>query len=425
MTSSATVRFDDALELALRFAEENAAALGGDVIIVRNLLGRISFVLTGNPTNEDALAERLHQQLGVWSAGPRGVILRAEEMVAPEAVLHAKELQTLARGVRLLERWVTGSDWIRAPLPRRSSAATRITFFGVKGGVGRSTALVALARHLADRGDRVLVLDLDLESPGVTASLLPAETRPKFGIVDWLVEDDVGQADDALLLDLVETSPLAAGTAGEIRVVPAAGAAHPESYVSKLSRVYASPPGKGDFADRIARLLDELEAKERPTWVLLDSRAGIDDLAASLITRFGATSLLFAIDTPQTWLAYQFLFQAWRRDLNLLRPFREDLKVVAGQVPETHRAEYLDAMRQHASDLFSAHLYDEAEAGDFEAWNFDLSDPEAPHNPIAVYWGRELQAWDPTSVPETVTKDQQQAAFGELFAYVDQVLATT
>ena len=343
-------------------------------------------------------------------------------MLSPEAFFDAPELRTVDEGVRLLERWVTGTDWLRAPLKRSSEKAQRLTFFGVKGGVGRSTALVAVARHLAERGERVLVVDLDLESPGVTATLLPEDALPSFGVVDWFVEGDVGQADDELLRDLVATSPLAAGTTGEIRVVPAGGSVGAESYVSKLARVYAAPPGGGDLAMRLAGLLDSLEAAEHPTWVLLDSRAGIHDLGAIAVTRLHAIPLLFAVDTRQTWLAYRYLFATWKKDPLLVRRFRDGLRVVAAQVPETHRVPYLERLRDHASALFAEYLYDDATSDDDETFNFDLSDPDAPHSPLPVYWRRELQDWEPTREPPSVTPDQAREAFGALLHYLDQVL---
>lgn len=418
-----TVRFDEALDRTLAFAREHLARLGGDVVIVRDLLGRIRLALGGEPEAPEALCGELQALLGAFSPGPAQLFLLRPEMLAPEAVFAAPELRHLEKGIRLLERWVIGSDWLRPPLPRRSREAQRLTFFGIKGGVGRSTALVAAARHLAERGHRVLVVDLDLESPGLTATLLPEGTRPSFGVVDWFVEGDVGQADDALLRDIVAPSPLAAGTTGEIRVVPAGGSVGADGYVSKLARVYASPPGGGDLAVRLARLLDALEAAERPSWVLLDSRAGIHDLAAITVTRLDADSLLFAVDTRQTWLAYRYLFATWQKDAPLVRRFRDRLRVVAAQVPETERAAYLDRLRDNASTLFAEYLYDDAAADDDEAFNFDVKDPDAPHSPLPIHWGRQFQDWDPTREPPTVKPDEVRAAFGALLDHLDEMSA--
>jgi Tfp pilus assembly protein PilF/cellulose biosynthesis protein BcsQ len=48
------------------------------------------------------------------------------------------------------------------------SKAAFITFYSFKGGVGRSMALINTAGILAGRGFRVLVMDLDLEAPGLS-----------------------------------------------------------------------------------------------------------------------------------------------------------------------------------------------------------------------------------------------------------------
>ena len=93
-----------------------------------------------------------------------------------------------------------GRDWIPRDSGGEKNNLPTIAFFGAKGGVGRSTALSVVARRLAEKGERVMVLDLDLESPGVSSLLLPLEARTRFGVVDWLVESGVGQADGDLLL---------------------------------------------------------------------------------------------------------------------------------------------------------------------------------------------------------------------------------
>jgi hypothetical protein len=418
------VRFDEALDGAISYAVEHVDRLGHDVVIIRDLFGRIRIALGNEVSVASESGEDLHRLLGAFSPGATEVVLQRASLLAPEDIFDAAELRQIAPGVRLLERWIIGADWLRAPLPRAQRKARRVTFFGIKGGVGRSTALIAIARHLAEQGCRVLVLDLDLESPGITASLLPSAILPSFGIVDWFVEDDVGQADGALVREMVASSPLATGTTGEIRVVPAGGTVGIDSYVSKLARIYAAPPGKGDLATRLARLLDELEAAEVPDWVLLDSRAGIHDLAAVAVTRLDATSLLFAIDTPQTWLAYRYLFATWDKDPQQVRRFRDRLRIVAGQVPETDRERYLEALRDSASVLFEEYLYDDADAKDDEAFNFDVGDRDAPHSPVPVYWRRELQGWDPTRDPPTITLDQVRGAFGELLDYIDDTIAS-
>ncbi len=46
-----------------------------------------------------------------------------------------------------------------------------VTFYSYKGGVGRSMAVLNVAYALADQGHNVLVLDMDLEAPGLSGFL--------------------------------------------------------------------------------------------------------------------------------------------------------------------------------------------------------------------------------------------------------------
>ncbi len=54
-------------------------------------------------------------------------------------------------------------------------ATPRLVFHGIKGGVGRSTAIAMLAYHLAKKGKNVLLIDFDLESPGLSGLMLPPD----------------------------------------------------------------------------------------------------------------------------------------------------------------------------------------------------------------------------------------------------------
>ena len=93
-----------------------------------------------------------------------------------------------------VDRLVTGRDWWTVSDSLHTESPGRCTLFSVKGGVGRSTTAAVLAWHLSRKGERVLVVDLDLESPGLSSAMLDAHARPKFGVTDWFVEDLVGQA---------------------------------------------------------------------------------------------------------------------------------------------------------------------------------------------------------------------------------------
>jgi len=433
------ILFDDALQQAIKFAAKNLQGL--PTTIIRDVLGRLRIAIddraTEIPEKEwDHLAADLHLQLGAYSAGESAeeVFLWASKLFAPEALFDASERYEAAEvpGVWILERQVTGNDWLRpqitsADLPRRR----RATLFGIKGGVGRSTALAVWARYLAVQlQKRVLVIDLDLESPGVGSLLLPPAQWPRYGLVDYLTEVAVGQG-EAVVPYLGSLSPLGEGGQGQVIVVPAYGA-EPGDYLAKLSRLYQGvPDGPIDFSARLCGALAVLEARYEPDVVLLDSRAGLHDIAAVTLARLNALALIFAIGTPQTLTAYRLLLSRFRQQPTLLRALRPNLQVVAGMVPETDRTAYLGRLKSNMHRLFAENIYDQdTEPGidgrtDFsleDRFNFNLDDEDAPHSPIPIYWYRWFQDFDPVGNPAALSVREIDAAFGVYLQRVSSLL---
>lgn len=60
------------------------------------------------------------------------------------------------------------------------------TFYSYKGGVGRTMALANVAALLSEMGRRVLIVDFDLEAPGIPSYDPFADARNKQGLVDYI-----------------------------------------------------------------------------------------------------------------------------------------------------------------------------------------------------------------------------------------------
>jgi len=204
--------------------------------------------------------------------------------------------------------------------------------------------------------------------------------------------------------------------------VPAFGG-HTGDYLPKLSRCYTqTTEGADSWGERLERLVLAGEAAEQPDVVMLDSRAGLHDIAAAAVTRMDAQSLLFAVDSPQTWRAYSFLFQHWSRHPQLAA-VRDRLQIVAAMVPETGRDEHLRRFRQNAWDVFREHLYEEAAPGAAEVFNFDLNDEDAPHYPLPIYWHRGLLEFAPAGPNGSLEERTAQEALGVFMDHVDRLVS--
>ena len=390
------------------------------LIVNRDLNGRVRLILPAdNHSNEfnnitDAIAKELADKLQPHCFPPDQVILFEEDMDAARDGLGGSILGELEH-VIVIDRLASEGCW--STVTPRSEGTPRVVFFSIKGGVGRSTAMAVSAWSLAQSGQRVLVLDLDLESPGLSSGLLPEDRRPAYGITDWLVEDLVDNG-STIFDDMVATSELAHD--GEIFVIPAYGA-EPREYISKLGRVWMpkiDQNGRSEnWSQRLSRMINALEEHWKPDVILIDSRSGIDEVASSCVTDLGACLvLLFAIDGEQTWSGYQILFNYWHQK-GVAQEIRERLQLVGAMIPETNSAEYLAGVCEQSWDIFSEALYDDVPPGKTTnlPWNFDGSDDSAPHYPWPIKWHRGFAAL--TSLHNRLSEiDQQEvdAIYGKL-----------
>jgi hypothetical protein len=139
-------------------------------------------------------------------------------------------------------------------------------------------------------------------------------------------------------------------------------------------------------------LINTLEERIKPDIILIDSRAGIDEVSSACITDLGASLvLLFAIEGEQTWSGYRILFQNWLKT-GVAREIRERLQLVGALIPELDSAAYFSSLQEDAWNLFIEELYDETAMGANDGWSFDKIDEEAPHSPWPIRWHRGFAA---------------------------------
>jgi cellulose biosynthesis protein BcsQ len=151
------------------------------------------------------------------------------------------------------------------------------TLYSFKGGVGRTQALVNVGAELVRRGQRVLLVDFDLEAPGIDSFNLPRPQETTPGIVEFVSEYiKTGAAPDASRF-MYESAGVAAGD-GRMWIMPAGR--QDSNYARQLAGInwdtlYSTQDGYLLFEDLKLQWQQILS----PDYVLIDSRTGHTDIA--------------------------------------------------------------------------------------------------------------------------------------------------
>jgi hypothetical protein len=151
------------------------------------------------------------------------------------------------------------------------------TFYSLRGGVGRSTALAYTARILASRGRTVLCIDMDLEAPGLAALFgKEKEVKANHGLVSLLLSLDQGETPDIRnhIFKVSETDELYCLPAG----LPNANYARLLNFINP-SAWYREE--RNPLHQLFQMLRDDLAFKLDV--ILLDARTGITPLNAPLL----------------------------------------------------------------------------------------------------------------------------------------------
>jgi MinD-like ATPase involved in chromosome partitioning or flagellar assembly len=315
--------FDEVLPTLLRVCETwpHAATLQ-QVAVVRDLRGLIRLAVDpteGGAEHVPALGALLVAALGPWFTGEilstrngstplRGV---AQKVLKQAPVWEAPRYTDVLGGEvpaapgrwRLWERRVGKQPWLEdgaaEPWALDADQPAVVTFYSFKGGVGRTTTLAACALFAARAQEKVVVIDLDLEAPGL-AAMFGAEVEQ--GVVDLLVDQVATGAVD-LSRAVKRPEGLPAELADFIQVIPA-GKLGP-GYLEKLSRLdfagsAMDPAGTQIPArDALLALLQRVRDELRPTWILLDARAGLHDLAGLSLHGLAHVDVLFSRSNRQ------------------------------------------------------------------------------------------------------------------------------
>lgn len=201
--------------------------------------------------------------------------------------------------------------------PARADAPYRtIAFWGLKGGVGRTTALAHVATLLGRR-HKVLAVDLDLDSPGLVGALAAKTSNHGHARFDELlrVAGDKGTS-MATLLARVKPA-LCPGKEPSARVQVLGPERADVEYVTDLagpvtpSALYR---GGGEGGEPpLRRFIKAAARAAEAEIVLLDARSGYSDEAAMAVLDLADEVVVFASPSPSTFASLEPAVEALER----------------------------------------------------------------------------------------------------------------
>jgi MinD-like ATPase involved in chromosome partitioning or flagellar assembly len=207
-----------------------------------------------------------------------------------------------------------------------------ITFYSFKGGVGRTMALVNVAAEMARCGRQVLVVDFDLEAPGLETYKHLRPEKPQQGIVEFVTEyRRTGEVPD--LRNFVYETKKIGKKGGRLWVMPA-GRRDPAYHAALASldwqRLYREEDGFLLFEDT----KKGWEVELKPDYVLIDSRTGDTDVLGICTRQLPDAVVLMFTPNEQNLVGLESVCRSIRREETEGLKKKIHLHFVAANVPD-------------------------------------------------------------------------------------------
>lgn len=384
-------------------SKEIEKAQRDEAYIIQNVYGKILVYIK---TEHEGMVQQVESIL----AGSIGKWLNCCEkygenpFVVPEIEAWKQEAGPVSDRVWVLEKYLTNFYWDgrKRSLSAGSPKSKRVCFYSFKGGVGRTTAVAMSAIELARQGKKIVIIDFDLEAPGI-ASLFPEESMSKYGLLDFLLESNVYNDEikiDEYIYPVGEYCHVGQA-GGEIYVMPAYGKVtkqHPDLYCKSLMRFDLDIPAYEEPVTPVDHLLSMLDEFLDPQFTFIDTRAGIHQIGGMTLTRYTDLALLFFYGSPQN-------MEGMKMAIPVLQKNQIPFIMINSKVPVNEQLAELEK-RVYLEGAYEAlKLCDRRYANE----EILLEDDSADHYPIDVEYNIALEVINNTEQLVRAWEEQRKA----------------
>ena len=205
-----------------------------------------------------------------------------------------------------------------------------VAFYSYKGGVGRTLAMANCARALAARGKKIVLLDFDLEAPGLLHfdAFQPKNNKKKpAGFAEYL-EVCLQDGPPEQLDDYIHECKGLDSDEGKTWLMPAGRHGEP-GYLGFLNRMTWSEFYSGRDGYRILEnLRGHIIERYQPDYVFIDSRTGLSEIGGIATHQLADIVVLVFNLNGQNLQGAKRVFDSIRK-----APLHPDVILVASPVP--------------------------------------------------------------------------------------------
>jgi len=291
------------------------------VTIVRDVFGKLSFLFNVDSCPNDIIKESLENILRISLENYAGKFFWVWENMSEKKIRYLRPIYEMMmegrvewavdQGIKfyLSERPIAKKAWISRQVNESNPWSYEdalhgikpkvITFYSFKGGMGRTTTLASVAINLVKKGKNVMMIDTDIEAPGL-ATLFFAEESIRNGVLDYLLEHSLSSGVNVAdyVLDVTDPSLLRESD-GKLYLMPAGKV--DGNYIQKLARIDYQDHREGALRKSMCDMLEAVSSAYAVDYILIDSRAGFHDMGGIAVTQLPHGVVLFGNNSRQSW----------------------------------------------------------------------------------------------------------------------------